>query len=83
MMKDAQDYEVSEGKEKDQFVWLAKAKKELSCGQETELQQEEETEMTERLESTKKQQKSGHERFASNLRRPENKSEESPRRRVV
>ena len=49
----------------------------------TELQKEEVTEMIERLESTKKQQKSGYERFESNLRKPENISEGSQRRRVV
>jgi len=74
MMKDASDSEIFEGKEKDQFVWFAKAKKELSCMQGTEFQQEEETEMIKRLDSTKKQQKSGY--VISTLQKPEFRSEE-------
>ena len=58
MRQDASDWETFEDKEKDQFVWFVKAKKELSCMQETGPQHKEETEMIERLESKVKEQKS-------------------------
>ena len=67
MTKTAPEWEAFDEKEPDQFAWFAKVKKELSCGQGTELQQEEETETIERLESKIKEQKSKVAMDASNL----------------